>query len=80
MSDLDDLEEILGERAEWKPRGRKKYRRDGSPFRATGDLATHCKRGHELTPDNLWIQKRGTSVLRTCKKCQRLRNLCRQEV
>jgi hypothetical protein len=30
--------------------------------------ATHCKRGHELTPDNLITRKKG----RTCRACMRL--------
>jgi hypothetical protein len=27
---------------------------------------THCRRGHEYTPENIYIQPRGTRVCRTC--------------
>lgn len=30
---------------------------------------THCKRGHEFTPDNTYVMKRGG---RSCRKCLRL--------
>jgi hypothetical protein len=44
---------------------------------------THCPRGHEFTPENTYIQvrKNGTSVSRSCKRCQianRTRNRRRQ--
>lgn len=34
-----------------------------------GDLATHCKNGHELTPDNLYVSK-GTRSCKTCTKAR----------
>lgn len=69
MSDLDDLEELLGER---RPRiGRRKMK-----MKARGERLTHCTRGHELTPDNVYIGSQGN---RNCKKCARLRILCRED-
>lgn len=32
---------------------------------------THCKRGHELSGDNLYLQKRGDRTHRVCRTCQR---------
>ena len=32
-------------------------------------LSTHCKRGHPLTPDNLYIRIRGGREERQCKQC-----------
>ena len=72
MSDLDDLEELIGPN-EWKPRHRRRYKLG---IRVPGDHPTHCKRGHELTPDNVWKQTGGGRI---CKKCQRLRILCRED-
>lgn len=31
---------------------------------------THCKRGHEFTPENTWVDRRGS---RCCRHCNRLR-------
>jgi hypothetical protein len=31
-------------------------------------LRTHCKRGHEFTPENTYINKRGSRVCRHCKR------------
>lgn len=30
---------------------------------------THCKQGHELSGDNLYVRKRGTSTHRVCRTC-----------
>ena len=30
---------------------------------------THCRRGHEYTPDNIYLQKRANGVSRSCKQC-----------
>jgi HNH endonuclease len=44
-----------------------------SPLTRTGAniRKTHCHRGHLLTGDNLYIERRGKSVLRHCRSCQR---------
>lgn len=41
-----------------------------SPIHWSGVLArkTHCKRGHEFTAENTYVEKRGT---RNCRTCQR---------
>lgn len=43
-------------------------RGEGAP--ATNARKTFCKRGHRLTPDNLWNRKDGR---RACKSCDRER-------
>lgn len=35
------------------------------------DYKTHCKHGHELTPENVYTDRRG---YRTCRECQRIRS------
>lgn len=70
--DLDDLEELIGPN-EWKPPRRRAFR--GIGMRPTGDHPTHCRRGHELTADNTWVHNGS----RQCKKCARLRILCRED-
>lgn len=35
--------------------------------------ATHCKHGHEFTPENTAWQVRNLSAVRTCRTCQRIR-------
>lgn len=35
--------------------------------------ATHCKHGHEFTPENTAWQVRNLSAVRTCRACQRIR-------
>lgn len=73
MSDLDDLDELA---ALPQAQGRKMRQR----WRARGELETHCKRGHELTEDNVKIGRtRAGYILRNCKKCARLRLLCRED-
>lgn len=34
---------------------------------------THCKRGHEFTPDNTWHHSAKNRALRTCRACHYLR-------
>jgi hypothetical protein len=34
---------------------------------------THCIRGHELTPENIYLNKRGKRVCRTCQKAAQRR-------
>lgn len=40
-----------------------------------GRQVTHCKRGHEFTPENtyLYTQSRGHGIFRQCKACNRIR-------
>lgn len=33
-----------------------------------GELKTHCKRGHEFTPENTYLRPNGARVCRTCKR------------
>jgi hypothetical protein len=70
MSDIDDLEEWLDmvHPARERPSG----------FRGRGNLKTHCKRGHELTPENTYVYENGAGGLRMCKKCHKLRVAARQ--
>lgn len=39
-------------------------------------LVTHCKRGHEFTPDNTYVYKNGS---RFCRACQNIRSKAYQE-
>lgn len=44
--------------------------------RGTGSFAekakaTHCKNGHEWTPENTWIRRDSKNGTRTCKTCRR---------
>jgi hypothetical protein len=32
---------------------------------------THCKHGHELTDDNVWLRDRGETIERVCRTCKR---------
>jgi hypothetical protein len=41
-----------------------------SPARINKDK-THCKRGHALTPDNIYIQPGKYGVQRICRTCAR---------
>ena len=49
-------------------KGRLRWR----PDRATPEIMTHCKRGHEFTPDNTYYTTGGNGV-RQCKACHKLR-------
>lgn len=69
MSDLDDLEEILG------PHPQRMRRR----LRRRGELETYCRRGHELSPENVHLEQVSGGTIRHCKKCARLRILCRED-
>jgi hypothetical protein len=41
---------------------------------------THCVRGHELTPDNVYLHpQKGTQNCRTCKRAAQLRADARRE-
>jgi hypothetical protein len=51
-------------------RGYKKKQRESRPERPERPPQTHCKHGHELTPENVYTCPRG---LRNCKECQRIR-------
>jgi hypothetical protein len=38
---------------------------------ATNALKTHCKRGHEFTPENTYLQSYRDRVMRSCLTCRR---------
>lgn len=40
----------------------------GKSIQALNAAKTHCKRGHEFTKDNTYIQKNGTRCCRTCQR------------
>lgn len=42
--------------------------------RAPWTQVTHCKYGHPLSGDNLYIQVQGDYRMRRCRECQRIRN------
>lgn len=46
----------------------------GKRKRMQGQTKTHCKSGHEFTPENTYWGKRGLSFCRQCKECQRIKN------
>jgi hypothetical protein len=41
--------------------------------RMPGQDKTHCKHGHEFTPENTYLSKRGLTTIRNCRACQRTR-------
>ena len=43
----------------------------GVPGTGKGQRKTHCKRGHPMSADNLYIQRTPTREKRTCLKCYR---------
>lgn len=45
----------------------------GKRQRMQGQRKTHCDAGHEFTPENTYMGKRGLSASRQCKTCQRIR-------
>lgn len=56
----DKIRECLNR---WKPK----------PLRKA--MWTHCKNGHELSGDNLWIIHEGKYDKRRCRECTRLRQI-----
>jgi hypothetical protein len=40
---------------------------------------THCLRGHELTPENVYLRSRGSNVERFCRACSRIRDAARYQ-
>lgn len=40
---------------------------------------THCKRGHEFTPENTWRHRNGKGHARICIACHRLRRAIKKE-
>lgn len=68
-SELDDLEELIGP----MPTRRR------SRLRHRGDAEPNCKRGHPLTGDNIYLEQTAGGTIRHCKKCARLRILCRED-
>lgn len=40
--------------------------------RKRSDIYTHCRKGHEFTPANTYIQVRGDVTIRRCRKCKSL--------
>lgn len=45
----------------------------GKRKRMQGQLKTHCKSGHEFTPENTYWSKRGVSHCRNCLRCKLIR-------
>lgn len=39
---------------------------------------THCRRGHALTVDNVFMQRRYSELMRTCLQCRRMRETLRR--
>jgi hypothetical protein len=50
---------------------REPYHKGLQAFNATKKARTHCKHGHEYTPENTWIDGRGS---RNCRECMREKN------
>jgi hypothetical protein len=46
-------------------------------FRGGGGAKTHCKRGHEYTPENSYVNKKGC---KNCRTCHRIRENSRYDV
>lgn len=46
----------------------------GESMSAIHARQTHCKRGHEFTPENTYIRQRGHKKERFCRECSRLRD------
>lgn len=46
-------------------------------FRLDRSAITHCIKGHEYTPENTRINKKGA---RECRECMNIRNAARREV
>lgn len=52
------------------------YQREGS--RSARRFKTHCKHGHEYTPENTYAYPSGKRVCRTCKNDEKVRYRARQ--
>jgi hypothetical protein len=42
-----------------------------------GAMLTHCKNGHEFTPENTWMRPTGDGPHRVCRMCKRQRDSSR---
>jgi hypothetical protein len=51
----------------------------GNKGRHHNSVKTHCKRGHEFTPENTYLKITPTTVMRACKACQRENQLRRYQ-
>ena len=49
----------------------------GESMSALHARQTHCKRGHEFTPENTYHRKRGNKTERFCRECSRFRDKIR---
>lgn len=45
----------------------------GNKGRHHNSVKTHCKRGHEFTPENTYLKYAPGTVMRACLECQRIR-------
>lgn len=46
----------------------------GDTIPAKHAIKTHCPHGHEYTPENTRIERRGHIKMRNCRACKRIRN------
>ena len=46
----------------------------GESMSAIHARQTHCKRGHELSKENVYLRRRGALIERFCRACSRLRD------
>jgi hypothetical protein len=46
----------------------------GESMSARHARQTHCLRGHEFTPENVYLRKRGHKTERFCRECSRIRD------
>lgn len=59
----------------WRASEERRLRNDAG--RISNAAKTHCKRGHELSGDNVWLARGGKS--RICKQCNKIRKENRSE-